>query len=217
MNDPRVSIGAWLRASVVAVIAGMPMVFLPSGRVQSHVAQSDTEAFQGQRRTRTGLRQENDSAAVERQWKLWQAQHGEANPQQRLALARREYERRRQEARRQALRANDAEPTWTSLGPTNGAGRMTAIATHPNIDGSVYAGADNGGVWKTTDAGSSWVSLSDSLPSLEVGALAVASSNPNVIYLGSGSAPVYGVREMNRGIGLLKSTDGGASWSLPAT
>ena len=53
--------------------------------------------------------------------------------------------------------------------------------------GTLYAGADGGGVWKTVDGGSSWTSLTDSINNLNVGALALAPSSPSTIYVGTGS------------------------------
>ncbi|MCA1579891.1 MAG: IPT/TIG domain-containing protein [Acidobacteria bacterium] len=105
--------------------------------------------------------------------------------------------------------------TWVSLGPTNGAGRMTGISPHPTDVGTVLAGAAGGGVWKTTDGGASWVSLTDGLNDLSVGAVAYAPSSPNVVYLGTGEGS-YAV-DFIPGIGLLKSTDGGATWTLPSS
>src|SRR5207249_7696470 len=92
------------------------------------------------------------------------------------------------------------------------AGRTTAIAVHPTIAGTIYVGAAGGGAWKTTDGGSSWASLTDSITDLFVGALAIAPSSPNIIYLGTGEGNTG-----TPGIGLLKSTDGGATWQFPAS
>ena len=103
---------------------------------------------------------------------------------------------------------------WISLGPANGAGRMTAIEPHPVIDGTVLAGAASGGVWRTTDGGASWQPLTDGLADLSVGALAYAPSNPEVVYVGSGEAGLGSF--FVPGIGLLRSDDGGESWFLPA-
>jgi photosystem II stability/assembly factor-like uncharacterized protein len=195
MNDSSVSIRAWLGAMVVAAIAVVSLILLPA----------------------VGAHSQNAAAAFGPQRQEVRPRGEEAGPQQRLEMAREEYERRSLATRRQRVRASVAEPTWRALGPTNGAGQMTSIAPHPTVSGTLYAGANNGGVWKTTDAGSTWVPLTDSIPSLEVGAVAVAPSNPNIIYVGTGAEPINGVTERPRGIGLLKSTDGGATWLFPSS
>lgn len=102
---------------------------------------------------------------------------------------------------------------WVSLGPSNGAGRMTALAPHPTTDGIVLAGAASGGVWKTTDRGLTWRPLTDGLSDLSVGALAYAPSNPEVVYIGSGEAGLGSF--FVPGIGLIRSSDGGETWFLP--
>lgn len=79
------------------------------------------------------------------------------------------------------------EPIWTSLGPTNGAGKMGPFAVHPAVAGTVYAASDGGGIWKTTDAGVTWRPVGDSLVMLSVLSLAIARSDPNVMYVGTGS------------------------------
>lgn len=135
------------------------------------------------------------------------------DPNERLQRVRQQYDRMEAEKAESLLRPEAIPGTnWVSLGPTNGAGRMTAIAVHPTIPGTVYAGAAGGGVWKTTDGGASWLSLTDSITDLFVGALAVAPSSPNILYLGTGEG-----NTRTPGIGLLKSTDGGASWQFPAS
>ncbi len=148
---------------------------------------------------------------IQERIELYLAQHGDdgrIDPLRRLGRLRQEYERRRRE--RDGLESKAmGEPRWVSLGPTNGAGRMTSIAPHPTILGTVYAGAAGGGVWKTEDNGASWKPLTDDLPDLAVGALAIAPSSPDTIYLGTG-APIGWP-----GIGLLTSSDGGATWVLP--
>jgi photosystem II stability/assembly factor-like uncharacterized protein len=102
---------------------------------------------------------------------------------------------------------------WVSLGPINGAGRCTAVVPHPTIDGTLLGGAAGGGVWRTTNAGASWVPLTDGISDLSVGALAYAPSNPDVLYLGSGEGGLAG--DFIPGIGLLRSDDGGETWFLP--
>jgi photosystem II stability/assembly factor-like uncharacterized protein len=101
---------------------------------------------------------------------------------------------------------------WVSLGPSNGAGRMTALAPHPSIEGTLLAGAASGGVWKTTDAGLTWLPLTDGLSDLSVGAVAYAPSNPEVVYIGSGEAGLGSF--FIPGIGLVRSSDGGETWFL---
>ncbi len=102
---------------------------------------------------------------------------------------------------------------WISIGPTNGAGRMTAIAPVPGAPNTVFAGAAGGGVWKTTDGGANWTPLTDGLHDLSVGAVAVAPSNPSIVYVGTGEGGY--IESFIPGIGLVKSVDGGANWILP--
>lgn len=113
---------------------------------------------------------------------------------------------------------------WTSIGPApvngggagrNGgpvSGRVTAIATDPTNANTIYLGAAGGGVWKTTNGGTSWQPLTDSQATLSTGAIAVAPSQPNVIYVGTGEA--NDSLDSFYGRGVLKSTDGGATWAL---
>lgn len=109
--------------------------------------------------------------------------------------------------------AKDAGPGWVSLGPNNGAGRATSVAPHPVATGTVLVGTAGGGVWRTTDGGTSWQPLTDSLPDLSVGAVVYAPSDPTVVYLGTGEGG-YAV-DFIPGIGLLRSEDGGDTWQLP--
>ena len=107
---------------------------------------------------------------------------------------------------------------WLPIGPrpiTDGsyqyAGRVTALATVPGSPNTVYLGAAQGGVWKTVDGGGSWVPLTDGQDSLAIGSLAIDPSNANVVYAGTGEANQS--CDSHYGIGLLKSGDGGATWS----
>lgn len=101
---------------------------------------------------------------------------------------------------------------WRSIGPYRG-GRSVAVAGVPHNDQVYYMGATGGGVWKTTDAGLSWKNISDGYFNVgSIGAIAVAPSDPNVVYVGTGEHAVRGVMT-SHGDGVYKSTDGGKSWT----
>jgi len=104
---------------------------------------------------------------------------------------------------------------WTSLGPTNGAGRATAIANHPTTATTALIGAAGGGVWKTTNGGASWTPQTETIANLSVGALSYAPSNASIVYLGTGEGGLGS--DFIPGIGLLSSSDGGTNWTLPST
>ena len=98
---------------------------------------------------------------------------------------------------------------WRCIGPFRG-GRTVADTGVPGKPNLFYIGVNNGGVWKTTDAGRTWVPIFDGQPTGSIGALAVAPSNPDVIYVGSGE----GLRrpDLSTGDGIYKSSDGGNTW-----
>ena len=100
---------------------------------------------------------------------------------------------------------------WRNIGPPRG-GRVVAVAGHPTQDMVFYFGACTGGVWKTSDGGTYWENVSDGFfKTSAVGAIAVAESDPNVIYAGMGEACIRG--NVSYGDGVYKSTDGGATWA----
>src|SRR5579885_659567 len=98
---------------------------------------------------------------------------------------------------------------WRMIGPFRG-GRTVGATGVPGQPNVFYVGVNNGGVWKTTDAGRTWVPIADDLPTGSVGAVAVAPSNPAVLYVGSGE----GLQrpDLSTGDGVYKSTDGGKTW-----
>ena len=102
-----------------------------------------------------------------------------------------------------------SEMTWRSLGPFRG-GRTTVVTGVPSQPNTFLAGAAGGGVWKTTDAGRTWRPLFDRETTGAIGSIAVAGSNPNVVYVGTGEAPLD--RRAARGQGLFRSSDGGQTW-----
>jgi hypothetical protein len=91
------------------------------------------------------------------------------------------------------------------------AGRTTSLAAAP--DGSLFVGAADGGVWKSTDGGNHWTPLTDSQGTLSIGALLVVPGNGSqyTVYVGTGEANTSS--DSYSGIGVIKSTDGGTSWS----
>ena len=96
------------------------------------------------------------------------------------------------------------------IGPYRG-GRSAAVAGVRHQPNVFYFGAAGGGVWKTTDGGSNWEVLSDKeFKTGSVGAIAIAESDPNVVYVGMGESPIRG--NLSHGDGVYKSTDGGRSW-----
>ena len=99
---------------------------------------------------------------------------------------------------------------WRMLGPFRG-GRVDAVSGVRGRPNEFYFGAVNGGVWKTVDAGRIWVPIFDSQPVASIGALAVSSSEPNTIYVGTGESTLRD--SVGYGNGMYKSTDAGKTWT----
>jgi photosystem II stability/assembly factor-like uncharacterized protein len=98
---------------------------------------------------------------------------------------------------------------WRLIGPFRG-GRSLAVTGVPGNPTLFYFGAVAGGVWKTDDAGRTWKPIFDGQPIASIGAIAVAPSDPNVIYVGSGEADMRS--DITYGDGVYKSTDAGKTW-----
>jgi photosystem II stability/assembly factor-like uncharacterized protein len=119
------------------------------------------------------------------------------------------------------LRAADLNPSaatsdsaysglhWREIGPFRG-GRAVAVAGVPGSPNVFYFGAAAGGVWKTLDAGATWKPIFDAEKISSIGAIAVARSNPDIIYVGTGEANLRG--NVTWGGGVFKSTDAGKTW-----
>ncbi len=100
---------------------------------------------------------------------------------------------------------------WRNIGPFRG-GRSVAVAGVASDPLSYYFGGTGGGVWKTTDAGTTWRNVSDGFFNTgSVGAIAVSESDPNVVYVGMGEHAVRGVAT-SHGDGVYRSTDAGKTW-----
>ncbi len=99
--------------------------------------------------------------------------------------------------------------SWRLIGPFRG-GRSVAVSGVPNDGATFYFGAVDGGVWKTTDAGTTWAPIFDGQPVASIGAIAVAPSDPNIIYAGTGETDIRS--NLASGDGVYKSTDAGRTW-----
>ena len=98
---------------------------------------------------------------------------------------------------------------WRLIGPFRG-GRVLAVSGVPGEPDHFYFGSVNGGVWESRNAGRTWRPISDDVPVGSIGALAVAPSNPNTIYVGTGEADMRS--DIAQGRGVYRSTDGGKTW-----
>ncbi len=100
---------------------------------------------------------------------------------------------------------------WRNIGPWRG-GRSSTVCGIPGDPNRFFFGSSGGGVWKTSDGGNSWKNLSDGFFGGSIGAVAVAPSDPNVIYAGQGEETLRG--NVSSGNGIWKSEDGGMSWNF---
>ncbi len=108
---------------------------------------------------------------------------------------------------------------WTAMGPINysngtsgyngGLGRVNIIAFHPTNASVIYIGMPAGGVWKTTDGGTTWTPMADMLASIGISGIAVDHTTPNTVYILTGD----GDGSQTFSTGVLKSTDGGVTWA----
>lgn len=99
---------------------------------------------------------------------------------------------------------------WRQIGPTR-AGRARALSGVPTEPNLFYVGFDDGGVWRTDDYGSTWSPIFDAESTGSIGAIAVAPSNPNVIYVGTGAGIIR--PDLATGDGVYKSVDAGKTWT----
>jgi photosystem II stability/assembly factor-like uncharacterized protein len=99
---------------------------------------------------------------------------------------------------------------WRLIGPFRG-GRVVAVAGVPGDSTTFYFGSVNGGIWKTIDAGVVWTPIFDGQSVGSIGALAVAPSDPKIIYAGTGESDIRS--DLSSGNGVYKSTDGGTTWN----
>ena len=100
--------------------------------------------------------------------------------------------------------------TWRNIGPEGN--RFSAVVSIPGNTRIYYAGAASGGIYKTTDGGVHWSAIFDAQPVQSIGSLAVAESDPNIVWAGTGEGKIRS--HISVGQGIYKSTDAGASWKL---
>ncbi len=101
---------------------------------------------------------------------------------------------------------------WTVVGPNNVGGRITGIAIHPTNPDIVYFTGADGGVWKSVNGGASYTPISEDLPTMAMGSIDIDPNNPDNIWVGTGEA--NGSGDSYPGIGVVRSTDAGNTWSL---
>ena len=105
------------------------------------------------------------------------------------------------------------ELKWQFIGPANISGRCTDVeAVSPRgKDYTIWVGSATGGVWKSTNEGTTFESMSDGMPTASIGDIAIDPANPDIVWAGTGEANIF--RSSNAGCGVFKTTDGGKSWS----
>ncbi len=105
--------------------------------------------------------------------------------------------------------------TWSELGPGNVGGRTRSMVIDPTDPNIMYVGAVGGGVWKTTNAGTNWSPISDTISNIAVASLAMDPANPQILYAGTGE----GSNNIDaiRGAGIFKTINGGTSWTRLAS
>ncbi len=118
--------------------------------------------------------------------------------------------KRKNQQKNRSIQAN-----WQSSGPNftiggyAGIGRMASIAFHPTDTKIIYAGAAGGGLWKSTNGGNNWIVTTDNLATMGVSGIAIHPTTPNILYIATGD----GDAGDNYSVGILKSVDGGSTFS----
>ncbi|MGV6860346.1 MAG: VPS10 domain-containing protein [Putridiphycobacter sp.] len=116
-----------------------------------------------------------------------------------------------QSAETAQTKAVDLTLPWTQEGPGNIGGRFNILTQHPSDPNTIYAGAANGGIFKTTDGGTNWQPIFDDLSYLAIGDITFDPNNTNTLYVGTGDKNFGGHSHIGNGV--YKSTDGGTTWN----
>jgi photosystem II stability/assembly factor-like uncharacterized protein len=104
------------------------------------------------------------------------------------------------------------EFVWRPIGPTNMGGRVDDVEAVESDPSTIYVGAASSGVWKTDNNGTTWIPVFDAQPNLSIGDIAIAPSNPNVVWVGTGEANQR--QSTSYGGGVFKSVDAGKTWAF---
>lgn len=114
--------------------------------------------------------------------------------------------------RNQKLSNKNSNVSWEFSGPVNIGGRITDIEVAHQDQNTYYVGAASGGIFKTTDAGNSWIPIFDDQPFLSIGDIELSQNNPDLVWVGTGEPNAGGGSLAYDGDGVYKSNDGGLSW-----
>ncbi len=109
-----------------------------------------------------------------------------------------------------AKESTKATQTWQAVGPTRMAGRGTDVAVHPDRPATIFLATAAGGVWKSVDDGVNWKPVFENYATASIGDVAIAPSDPDVVWVGTGEANI--LRSSMAGTGVYKSTDGGETF-----
>ncbi|MCF8424824.1 MAG: T9SS type A sorting domain-containing protein [Bacteroidia bacterium] len=101
--------------------------------------------------------------------------------------------------------------SWQQEGPTNIGGRITCLKIHPTNQNIIFAGCPGGGLFKTTNAGATWIPVFDDQPFLSISCITFDPTNPSIMYVGTGDPDIPFTSLIGNGV--YKSTDGGISWN----
>ncbi len=106
---------------------------------------------------------------------------------------------------------NDFDEEWTTQGPGNIGARINTVAANPDDENIIYAGFSEGGVFKTTNGGNTWIPIFDDQTLLSIGDIVLDPNNPDIVYVGTGDVNISGYPFI--GDGLYRSNDGGETWT----
>ncbi len=111
----------------------------------------------------------------------------------------------------QAGLKNSINANWRVEGPTNLGGRINAIEIDPNNSNIIYTGCSSGGIFKTTNGGTTWTPIADAMPQTAISDITIDPQNSNTIWVATGDHNISGLPHI--GDGVYKSTDGGQTWN----